>query len=289
MSSRVSGAPEWTVEHGNGYGKLTGVCGLLPLVAGISAGSTLTAAFSVFNIGEEQQVADFAYSIIKDLNQSAIFRMWPGGFVQGLLQEASLFDSTPLRNLFTNVLADKTLSTDRVTCMGASDMNSGGFERFCQHDSIEALVNATISSAAIPGIFLHQTWGPDMKTYIDGGTLVNVDVLGAIEQCLSLGYSQSDIIVDTIECSGRNLTALTGDLAGLTTIPVFLRAGQMNSFAGKERDYEAALHAYPQVSFRYRIWPSTPISGSGIGQREWLRSHQLLLAFSRDRLSDRHF
>lgn len=128
------------------------------VVTGISAGSTLTAAFSVFDIGQEQQVADFAYSIIKDLNQSAIFRMWPGGLVQGLLQEASIFDSTPLRDLFTSVLADKTLSTDRVTCMGATELNSGAFVRFCEHESLEAVVNATISSAAIPGVFLDQTW-----------------------------------------------------------------------------------------------------------------------------------
>lgn len=106
--------------------------------------------------------------------------------------------------------------------------------------------------------------GPGMNTYVDGGTLVNVDVIGAVEQCLNLGYAQQDIIVDTIECSGKNFSALAGDLSTLTTLPILLRAAALNSFAKKERDYSAAQHAYPGVHFRYRIHPSVPISGSGI-------------------------
>jgi hypothetical protein len=232
------------------------------VVTGISAGSTLTAAFSVFAIGDEQSVVDFALAIISDLNQSAIFRQWPGGVVEGFMYHSSLFDSTPLRRLFEEVLSDKTLSPDRVTCMGVSNLRTGLFERFCEHSSIEEVVNVTIASAAIPGVFLDQTI--EGETYVDGGTLVNVDVIGAVEQCLALGYPQQDIIVDTIECGGVNMTELSGDLSTLTVLPILLRAATMGSYADRERDYVAAVHAYPLVDFRFRIHPTQDIPGSGI-------------------------
>ena len=83
------------------------------VVTGISAGSTLTAAFSIFPFGQEKGVIDFIYSIINDLNQTSIFTQWPGGVVEGFFKHSSLFDSTPLRNLFEGLLANRTLATDR--------------------------------------------------------------------------------------------------------------------------------------------------------------------------------
>lgn len=232
------------------------------VVTGISAGSTLTAAFSVFPLGMEPEVAKFALNIISDLNQSSIFTMWPGGIVEGLMNHSSLLDSRPLRNLFQTQLAGYQPSPDRVTCMGMSNLNTGLFERKCNQTSIAAIVDHTIASAAIPGVFLSQTI--DGSTYVDGGVLVNVDVIGAIEQCIGLGYAEEDIIVDVIECSGVNITAMPGDLSNLTVLPILLRSLPMREFAGSERDYAAAMHAYPSVNFRYRIHPTEPIPGSGI-------------------------
>ena len=250
-------------------GVLRGLVNYLPpvetsydVVTGISAGSTLTSAFTIFPIGHEQQVVKFALNIIDQLNQSSIFRQWPGGIVEGLTKHSSLLDSTPLRELFESVLADQTIATDRVTCMGASSLNTGLFQRFCEHDSIEALVNHTIASAAIPGIFLSQTFGG--QTYVDGGLLANVDVIGAVEGCLNLGYAESDIIVDTIECGGMNMTTIDGDLSTMTVVPLMLRRIQMGQFASSERDWVSAVRAYPSVNFRFRILPTETIPGSGI-------------------------
>jgi hypothetical protein len=235
-------------------------------VTGISAGSTLTAAFSVFPFGQEAAVVDFVYSIIADLNQTAIFQQWPGGVVEGFLSHSSLFDSTPLRNLFEGLLLPRSLATDRVVCMGATNLRTGLFQRFCDHESVQDVVDATIASAAIPGVFLDQTLtiNGERTTFVDGGTVVNVDVIGAVEGCLGLGYAQADIIVDTIECGGGNMTTLSGDLSTLTVLPVLLRAAQARGFSTGQNDYEAAVHAYPNVNFRYRIHPSQTISGTGI-------------------------
>jgi predicted acylesterase/phospholipase RssA len=232
------------------------------VVTGISAGSTLTAAFSCYDVGQEDDAISFVENIINDLNQSSIFQNWPGGLVDGFLHHSSLFDSTPLRHLFEKVLVGKQLTKTRTTCMGAANLRTGGFERFCSHANFEALINVTIASAAIPGVFLDQTFGGE--TYVDGGTLVNMDVTGAIENCLALGYTQENIIVDTIACGGVNMTAFSGDPATATVLPVFLRAGAMKSFSNGERDYTEAQYTFPQVNFRYRIQPTQKIPGTGI-------------------------
>ena len=46
------------------------------VVTGISAGSTLTAAMSVFAVGDESSAVDLIYSIIDSLNQTTIFKQW---------------------------------------------------------------------------------------------------------------------------------------------------------------------------------------------------------------------
>jgi predicted acylesterase/phospholipase RssA len=133
------------------------------VVTGISAGSTLAAAFAVYPTGEESAVVDLIYSIISDLKQSSIFRQWSGGVLEGLLYRSALFDSTPLRELFLSVLGNHTLNVDdRVTCTGASNLNTGLFERFCHPANVTELLDQVIASAAIPGVFIDQV--------INGGT-----------------------------------------------------------------------------------------------------------------------
>lgn len=272
------------------------------VVTGISAGSTLTAALSVFELGQEDAASEFIYSILAQLNQSSIFTQWPGGIVEGLTQHSSIFDSRPLRRLFERVLSGRPLASKRTTCMGASNLRTGLFERFCKHNGVEDVVNAALASAAIPGVFLAQQLVSEVsgrnETYVDGGILVNVDVIGAIEQCLNQGYTQNEIIVDVVEwsvetkhkayeasmqcaatslshspflallrshcSSGVSISPLSVDTSTMTTIPILLRAYDMLHYGSSERDFAAAQRAYPGVNFRFRIFPSTPIPGSGI-------------------------
>ena len=232
------------------------------VVTGISAGSTVAAAFSVFPVGQERGVADLAETIIAGLNQSSIFRNWPGGVVEGFLKHSSLFDSTPLRDLFNAYLIERSVAPDRTTCFGVSSLRTGKFERLCNENNVAGIINGAVASAAIPGVFLAQQINGE--TYVDGGTTMNVDVIGAVLQCLKLGYAEEDIIVDTIQCGGMNMTNMGGDLAQLTVLPILLRAAQMLDFAQSQRAFVSAVESFPAVNFRYRIMPTQPIAGSGI-------------------------
>jgi predicted patatin/cPLA2 family phospholipase len=231
------------------------------VVTGISAGAVLSTAFAVYDIGQESDAVDLVFQILNDLNQSAIFKNWPGGVIEGFLEHSSLFDSTPIRDLLTGLIAGRTLS-DRTVCMGATNVGSGGFDRFCNHLTPMDAVNAALASSAIPGVFIDQQINGN--TYVDGGTLVNNDVSGAVEGCLFKGFAQKDIIVDAIECESNNITTIPGDLSKLTVLPIMLRNNDIQNFGSLERAYLAAVDAYPDVQFRYRIRPSEPIPGSGI-------------------------
>lgn len=232
------------------------------VVTGISAGSTLAAAFSVFPVGQERSVADLAETIIAQLNQSSIFRNWPGGVVEGFLKHSSLFDSTPLRDMFNTFLGGRSVATDRSTCFGVSNLRTGRLERLCDEKSVGGVINGAVASAAIPGVFLAQQIAGE--TYVDGGVTMNVDVIGAVLQCMKLGYPEESIIVDTIQCGGVNLAEMAGDLTQLTVLPILLRAAQMLDFADSQRAFVSAVEAFPAVNFRYRIMPTQPIAGSGI-------------------------
>jgi predicted acylesterase/phospholipase RssA len=121
------------------------------VVTGISAGSTLTAAYSVFPVGQEKAAVDLMYQIISQLDQASIFTQWPGGILEGFFEHSSLFDSTPLRNLFTKYLNNRSVARDRTSCMGVSNLRTGLFERLCEHNNVADVINAALASAAIPG------------------------------------------------------------------------------------------------------------------------------------------
>jgi len=251
-------------------GVLRGLVSLLPteetsydVVTGISAGSCVTGAFSAFPIGKEAGAVELGHNIIAELNQSSIFTNWKdGGIIEGLVNKSSLFDSTPLRKLYENVLLPRPLVQDRIVCMGAVKLRDGEFNRFCHHQSMSDVVTAVLASAAIPGVFIPQAIDGEM--YIDGGLRVNVDIIGAIQQCASLGYAQKDIIVDAVECGGMNLTDTHEDPSKMTTVPIWLQAAVIHAYVQNEPDYAQARLAFPQVNYRYRIWPSKPIPGSSI-------------------------
>lgn len=234
------------------------------VVTGISAGSTITAALAVHNKGDEVAAASLMQQVIRDLNQSAIYVNWPGGVIDGFFNHQSLFDSTPLRNLFTKVVGPLPLATNRVVCMGATSVVDGKLHALCDHDSVEHVINATLASSAIPGVFIPQSF--DDNTFIDGGVLVNVDVLTAVKKCVELGFDPADVIVDVVEC-GHSQTqppAPTKPVDQMRTLDFLLRASSLRSFQSAQRDLTNARDAFPETTFRYVIAPSVSIPGSGI-------------------------
>lgn len=85
------------------------------------------------------------------------------------------------------------------------------------------------------------------------------DVPSSIDGCRELGYSDADIIVDTIILGETHLIE-DKIMAGLHTMSIALRAYGLNNFHHHMRLYEQGKEFFPEVNFRYFIAPSESLS-----------------------------
>lgn len=98
--------------------------------------------------------------------------------------ESGLVDSAPLDNFILDVIGNKTLKRKLIT--GAVDVGSGQFIQLdSDHLNPDEWHKAVVASGSVPGIF------PTTKlrnwSLMDGGTVWNINPIGAINKCKELG------------------------------------------------------------------------------------------------------
>ena len=87
----------------------------------------------------------------------------------------------------------------RIT-VASGDANTGDFVTFDQTNMpFSNLHQAALASGSIPGVFPPQLMG-DMAL-MDGGTIYDVNVVSAVQQCLEIVDDESKIIIDIAICS----------------------------------------------------------------------------------------
>ena len=78
---------------------------------------------------------------------------------------------------------------------------------------------------------------------MDGGTLINVDIPGAVNGCLSEGFREEQIIIDTVMCSNKNLKEFDrGD-----TLATWLRAREIRKYYSNISAISQWRVAYPNA------------------------------------------
>lgn len=78
----------------------------------------------------------------------------------------------------------------RVT-ISSVEVNHGVYTEFDQtNTNWRDLPRAAVCSASIPGAFPPQVW-KDKGVFMDGGTVYNINLEGAIQQCKDAGYEES--------------------------------------------------------------------------------------------------
>jgi len=103
-----------------------------------------------------------------------------------------------------------------------------------------------MSSGSIPTVFAPQHFH-DMYL-MDGGTVWDVNVQSAIEQCLEIVEDQSDIILDIMICSYQE------DLQApdkTNTIHNFWRQREIHHFYNDSNDVNMQEAPYPMVNYRH--------------------------------------
>ena len=113
--------------------------------------------------------------------------------------KGGLLDNSPLDAFLKNVSKDFT-EYGRRTTIGAANVNTGEFHTFDQKNtSIHDLYRASVASASIPTVFPPYNWD-GVGLFMDGGTINNVNIAGAIEQCKEIVNDESKITIDVYIC-----------------------------------------------------------------------------------------
>jgi predicted patatin/cPLA2 family phospholipase len=226
------------------------------VVTGISAGSINSFALSLFRVGDEASAVKAMQETVGHLNASDVYRMWPGGLVQGLFDEAGLMDTTPLRDTLTKFRAQYGDVKNRRVEVGATDLDTGLLDTWNETVGAAALLDAVMASSAIPGLFPAQRVG--VHTYADGGVKIGVNVFGAARRCLEMaGNDASKVIVDIVLCKPEPFKPANESKA--KTIEILLRTFKIMQWESAAHAVNEAKLAVPGVNFRYEIAPSGPL------------------------------
>mmetsp|Transcript_7391 Transcript_7391/g.8917 ORF Transcript_7391/g.8917 Transcript_7391/m.8917 type:complete len:215 (+) Transcript_7391:1-645(+) len=159
------------------------------VVSGVSAGAMNTAVFAGWEPGKELELAQWGSDTWKNLHTSDIWVEWPLGVASGALLMPGAVDNGPLLHFLQEIVSTFD-GVKRRFVMGSVNVDTTEYVQFTQ-DNIELweIPDAAVSSASIPFVFPHHDWR--MGNFMDGGTVYNVNLEGAIQSCVEAGFEES--------------------------------------------------------------------------------------------------
>jgi hypothetical protein len=168
------------------------------------------------------------------------------------LIEGGLYNSAPLKTFLGKHFDG--LSMNRKTNVGIIDMLSGKFvdfdeTKFTNDDDLTNVMYASLSSVGFyPPV---EAFG---SSWIDGAAVWDIDIPAAINICETLGYAESDIVVDVIMTTHKDVGSV--DTHNFTSFEMLNRFLHIARYYGAMDGITRASFAYPEVNFRYVVSPS---------------------------------
>mmetsp|Transcript_33355 Transcript_33355/g.24103 ORF Transcript_33355/g.24103 Transcript_33355/m.24103 type:complete len:174 (-) Transcript_33355:186-707(-) len=145
----------------------------------------------------------------------------------------------------------------RPATVGAVDLATGDFVTFDQSNiTLDEIVYAAKCSGSIPVVFPPTYFKG--RYYMDGGTVVNANIVSGIEMCKDLGFSESNIVVDVYNCGNVDVAAATK--TG-TTLHSWERDHYIRSSSSFEDYLYNTMLEFPDVDYRYIIGVDFDYSG----------------------------
>lgn len=143
---------------------------------------------------------------------------------------------------------------NRKTNVGIVNMLSGKFvdfdeTMFTNEDDLTNVMYASLSTVGFyPPV---EAFG---SAFIDGAAVWDIDIPAAINICSTLGYADSDIVVDVIMTSYKAVPF--EDTTAFNSIQMLNRFLHIARYYGAMDGILRATFAYPEVEFRYAVAPS---------------------------------
>lgn len=93
---------------------------------------------------------------------------------------------------------------------------------------------------------------------MDGGTVWNTNLVSAILRCKEIVLNESDITIDIIVLDANELSPWYANSLSITN---WMRFSELQSYNDELADIQEFVMAYPDINFRYLLYPSSPLPG----------------------------
>lgn len=227
------------------------------VVTGVSVGSINALAIALHEKGSEKEAVQWMLNLWNQLNSSSIYTSWPFGAVQGLLFKEGLYNNMAEYNYLLATLREfKQHKLFRKLELETVDLDNGVVYKFNESTPFFELPNAIRGSTSMPFAFPHTHY--INHTFVDGGTVWNVDVDGAVKRCREIAGDDKNIIVDVILCNTAEMSVIN-DTSHYNTINHWARYENIKGYYGIISNYEEIMRGYPDVNFRYFVLPETAL------------------------------
>jgi predicted acylesterase/phospholipase RssA len=230
------------------------------VATGISAGSIVTAGMALFDIGDEEAMADFLVTSVLNFTNvpgpAHVFESWPGGYLQAL-GESGLYHTDLEFETLKQTLSLRPLA-DRKFVIGATDdataqpvfWEEGDVTNSDGSVNIDLWAKIVRASSAVSGAF--QTVLINGVTHSDGGGVMGTNVFSAITRCLEAGYVESDVVVDVVTTDTDVLKSWSANEDNVAP-QLQTRGTTVQNFNRAMADIDDACNAFPSVSWRYYV------------------------------------
>jgi predicted acylesterase/phospholipase RssA len=223
------------------------------VVTGVSVGSINAVALSLHAVGQEKEGVDWMVDLWSTFGASDIYKNWQYGMIEGIFYEEGLWDNSPLYSYLKarfNEFTDKQLK--RRVNINTVDFDTGEIYQYNETTEWDRIPEAVKASASMPFAFPHTYM--DGHVFVDGGSVWNLDLAGAIERCKEITTNEKNIIVDIVMCNAAvNITK--ADNKDYNTISNYARYQEIRAWYGSQSDYCEVKRGFPDVQFRYVISP----------------------------------
>ena len=223
------------------------------VITGVSAGSINTAALAGWAVGDEKAAAQWMSDLYMKLTSDQVWKDWRFGKVQGVTLKNGMVDNSPLVAYLRGIVGDPMFSAGfkrRVT-LATVNVNNGEYTEFTQKNiTFAQLADAAVASSSIPFVFPPYNWA-GKGLFMDGGTVYNINVEGAIRQCMDIVNDESKIIMDVFICTSPDEPEVwTDDGKSFTN---FWRERTLRNYWGSTDSLASSVEAHPKIKMRYVI------------------------------------
>lgn len=224
------------------------------VISGISVGSLNGLYISTYEKGDEANMVDNLLNLWRQLRREKVYKPWHGFYItviEAFFNQPSLFDNSPLKESLDEYIKGKEIK--RKLSIGVTDATNADVLTFdLDQIAIENATQLILDSTSMPAVFPYQT--SNELILMDGGVMINIDVHSAVRRCKEMGFEDKDIIVDAILPTGASIDKIYANIS-YTGYDMYKRYKQLIEYRAALDDIIHAINDFPDVSFRYIVFP----------------------------------